>query len=124
MMRGAGALIRDALKAAAAAGLALQLAACGGGAPSATIVDLKAAKPAAAHALRGQIRIAQPTATADLSSERILVRETPLTLATLSGVRLPDTLPSLLRARLVQSFQNAHLTRYIASGAANPEYEL
>ena len=52
------------------------------------------------------------------------MRTTPLTLANLSGVRWPDTLPSLLRARLTQSFQNAGLTRFLAGGGATADYEL
>jgi cholesterol transport system auxiliary component len=123
MMREARALFREVSRIAAAAGLALALGACGGG-PPATIVDLTAAKPPAARPLRGQMRVAQPAASADLNSDRVLVRDTPLTLATLSGVRWPDALPSLLRARLVQSFQNAHLTRFIADGGATAEYQL
>ena len=63
-------------------------------------------------------------ATADLDSNRVLVRTTPLTLANLSGVRWPDTLPSLLRARLTQSFQNAGLARFLAGGGATADYEL
>jgi cholesterol transport system auxiliary component len=122
MMRGAGGRFRTGSKTAAAA-LTLALAACAGGAPS-TIFDLTAAKPPAARPLRAQLRVAQPVATADLDSDRILVRETPLTLATLSGARWPDTLPSLLRARIVQSFQNAGLTRSLAGGGATAEYEL
>jgi cholesterol transport system auxiliary component len=122
-MRGAGGAPQRRPKIVALAALALALSGCGGGAPS-TIVDLTAAKPPATRALRAQIRIAQPVATADLDSDRVLVRTTPLTLANLSGVRWPDTLPSLLRARLTQSFQNAGLTRFLAGGGATADYEL
>ncbi len=107
----------------AVAALALALSGCGGGAPS-NIVDLTAAKPPATRPLRAQVRIAQPVATADLDSDRVLVRTAPLTLANLSGVRWPDTLPSLLKARLTQSFQNAGLTRFLAGGGATADYEL
>jgi cholesterol transport system auxiliary component len=106
---------------AAAAALALVLAACSG-APS-TLIDLTAAKPPPARALRAQFRIGQPTATADLDSDRILVRDR-LTLATLSGVRWPEALPALFRARLAQSFQNAGLARFVDGGAATSDYEL
>ena len=122
MMPGAGGRFRTGSKIAAAA-LALALGACGGGPPS-TIFDLTAAKPPASRPLPAQVSIAQPAATADLDNDRILVRDTPLTLATLSGARWPDTLPSMFRARLVHSFQNAGLTRSLAGGGATADYEL
>ena len=100
------------------------LALCGCASNPATIYDLTAARPPAARPLRAQIRIAQPVATLDLDSERILVRETPLTLATLPGARWPESLASLFRARLVASFQNAGLARYLAGGGATADYEL
>ena len=46
------------------------------------------------------------------------------TLATLAGARWPQTLPALFRARLVQSFQNAGLARWIDGAAANANYEV
>ena len=122
-MQATGELFGGRSKIVAIAALALALGACGGGTPS-TIVDLTAAKPPASRPLRAQLRVAQPVATADLDSDRVLVRDSPLTLATLAGVRWPDTLPSLLRARLVQSFQNAGLTRWLAGGGATADYEL
>jgi cholesterol transport system auxiliary component len=94
---------------AAAGALALALAACASGPP---------------RALRAQIRVGQPTATADLDSDHILVRESQLTLATLGGASWPQALPGLFRARLAQSFQNAGLARWIDGAAANPDYEV
>ena len=123
MMRAAGGVFRGRSKIVAIAALAFALGGCGGGPPS-TIVDLAAARPPAARPLRAQIRVAQPVATADLDGDRVLVRDTPLTLATLPGVRWPDTLPSLLRSRLVQSYQNAGLARWLAGGGATADYEL
>ena len=108
-------------KIVAAFSLALALAACSG--PPSTLFDLTAANPPQARALRAQFRIGQPTATADLDGDRILVRE-QLTLATLSGVRWPEALPALLRARLAQSFQNAGLARFVDGGSATAQYEL
>ncbi len=109
-------------KMAAAATFALALAACAS-APSTTF-DLAAAKPPQARGLRGQIRIGQPTATADLDGERILVRDTPLTLATLAGARWSEALPALFRTRLAQSFQNAGLAHSIDGPAATADYEV
>ena len=122
-MRKAGGPFRRQGTIGAAVAAALTLAACAS-APSLAIVDLGPAKPHAARPLRGQIRVGQPVATADLDSERILVRESDLSLATLPGVKWPQGLPSLFGARLVQSFQNAGLARYMAGGGAVADYEL
>jgi ABC-type uncharacterized transport system auxiliary subunit len=108
---------------AAASALAAALAACAT-APPLQIYDLVPARPPAARPLRAQIQIAQPIATADLDSERILVRDTPVTLALLPGVRWPQSLTSLFQARLVATFQNAGLTRYLAGDGATADYEL
>lgn len=107
---------------AAAGALALALAACAGGPPP-NMYDLAAATPPKAHAVRAQFRVGQPTATADLDSDHILVRESQ-TLATLSGARWAQSLPALFRARLAQSFQNAGLARFIDGPAANASYEV
>jgi cholesterol transport system auxiliary component len=107
---------------AAASVLALALSACASG-PTATLYDLTAARPPPARAVRAQFRVGQPSATADLDSDRILVRDSQ-TLATLAGARWPETLPGLFRARLAQSFQNAGLGRWIDGPAANANYEV
>lgn len=107
---------------AAASALALSLSACASG-PSGTLYDLAAARPPPARAVRAQFRVGLPTATADLDSDRILVRDSQ-TLATLAGARWPETLPGLFRARLAQSFQNAGLARWIDGPAANANYEI
>jgi ABC-type uncharacterized transport system auxiliary subunit len=109
-------------KLAAAGALALALSACASG-PSGTLYDLSAARPPPVRAVGAQFRVGQPTATADLDSDRILVRDSQ-TLATLAGARWPETLPGLFRARLAQSFQNAGLARWIDGPAANANYEV
>jgi cholesterol transport system auxiliary component len=106
----------------AAAGAALvALTGCASG-PS-TTYDLAAARPFSSHGLRAQIRIGQPTATADLDSDHILVRDSQ-TLATLAGASWPEPLPALFRTRLAQSFVNAGLGRAIDGPAANADYEV
>jgi cholesterol transport system auxiliary component len=85
--------------------------------------DLGAARPPPAPGLRAQIRVGQPTATANLDSDRILVRDAE-TLAILEGARWSEPLPALFRARLAQSFQNAGLARWIDGPAANADYEI
>ena len=121
VMRKAGGPIRKRLMAGAAGALALALASCAG-APSA-IFDLGAARPPATRPLGTQIRIADPFATLDLDSDRILVRD-GLALALLPGGRWPQPLSSLFRARLVETFQNAGLARSLAGGPAAADYEL
>lgn len=110
------------LKFAAASVFALALSACASGPPP-TLYDLAAATPPPAHAVRAQFRIGQATATADLDSDHILVRESQ-TLATLAGATWPQPLPTLFRARLAESFQNAGLARWIDGSAANANYEV
>ncbi len=108
-------------KIAAAGAAMLALAACAS-TPS-TIYDLAAARPSSAHGLRAQIRIGQPTATADLDSDHILVRDSQ-TLATLAGASWPEPLPALFRTRLAQSFVNAGLGHAVDGPAANADYEV
>ncbi len=109
------------LKIAAAGVVVLALVACAS-TPS-TIYDLAAARPSSAHGLRAQIRIGQPTATADLDSDHILVRDLQ-TLATLAGASWPEPLPALFRTRLAQSFVNAGLGHAVDGPAANADYEV
>ena len=120
--RGGGFRGRSTCAAASALALTLALSACASG-PAPTLYDLAAATPPPAHAVRAQFRIGQATATADLDSDHILVRESQ-TLATLAGARWPESLPALFRARLAESFQNAGLARWIDGPAANASYEV
>jgi cholesterol transport system auxiliary component len=113
---------RGRLKFVAAGILALAVSACSGGPPP-TLYDLTAATPPPAHAVRAQFRVGQATATADLDSDHILVRESQ-TLATLAGATWPEPLPALFRARLTESFQNAGLARWIDGTAATATYEV
>jgi cholesterol transport system auxiliary component len=98
---------------------ALALAACGGGAPLDTY-NLEAARPGHAQALRGQVRVAEPFASLDLDSDRILVRTPSQQMAVLAGAKWPDRLPRVVRARLIQSFQNAGLAGQVDDGPAAP----
>ena len=118
--RGGGFRSRSAFVVAGAFALALMGCASG---PPPTLYDLAAATPPPAHAVRGQFRVGQATATANLDSDHILVRNSQ-TLETLAGARWPEPLPALFRARLAQSFQNAGLARWIDGPAANASYEV
>jgi ABC-type uncharacterized transport system auxiliary subunit len=113
---------RGRSRSAVAGALALALVGCASG-PSGTLYDLSAARPPPTRGVRAQFRVGQATATADLDSDRILVRNSQ-TLETLAGARWPETLPSLFRARLAESFQNAGLARWIDGPAANANYEV
>ena len=122
MMGRWGVDFRGRSKLAVTGALALALAACASGPPP-TMFDLAAATPPPARGLRAQIRVGQPTATANLDSDRILVRNSD-TLAILEGARWSEALPALFRTRLAQSFQNAGLGRWIDGPAANADYEV
>lgn len=92
--------------------LALLLAGCAS-APDATF-DLSAApsqKPL--RALPGQVSVQEPMATAPIDSDRIVVRPTPDTLAALKGAQWAERLPRLVQTRLLQSFENARLMRFV-----------
>jgi len=119
----AGGRVRGHPQTATAGALALALTACASG-PAPQVYDLSPAQPPRARPLHAQISIAQPVATLDLDSESVLVRTTPMTLATLPQARWPQSLTSLFRARLVASLQNAGLTRYLAAGGATADYQL
>jgi cholesterol transport system auxiliary component len=121
-MREAGGRLGNRWRMAAAAVAALSLGACAS-APEAPIYDLTAAKPPPMRPFPAQIQIAQPVATLDLDSERILVRD-GLNLSLLPGGRWPQQLSSLFRARLVETFQNAGLARSLAGDGARADYEL
>ena len=122
MMGRAGGGFWGRSKFAAVGAVALAVAACASGPPP-TMFDLAAATPPPARGLRAQIRVGQPTATANLDSDRILVRNSD-TLAILEGARWSESLPALFRTRLAQSFQNAGLARWIDGPAANADYEI
>lgn len=102
--------------------LLFALPGCASGPPP-NMYDLSAARPPPARSVRAQFRVGQPTATADLDSDRILVRNGQA-LATLADARWPQQLPQLFRARLAQSFQNAGLARWTDGPAANANYEV
>jgi phospholipid/cholesterol/gamma-HCH transport system substrate-binding protein len=101
--------------------LTLALAACGGGG-GATLdtYDLQAANPGRAHALRAHVRVDEPFASLDLDSDRILVRTRSQQMAVLAGAKWPDRLPLVVRARLIQSFQNAGLAGQVGDNLAAP----
>lgn len=71
------------------------------------------AGPARAARARGQLVIELPAATSPADSDRIVVRPTPDTVATLKGAQWAENLPRLVQTRLLQSFENARLLRAV-----------
>ena len=56
---------------------------------------------------RAQILVTEPTAVQALNTNRIAVRTGPSSLGYISGGQWADTLPKLLQARLVESFEQS-----------------
>jgi cholesterol transport system auxiliary component len=110
---------------ALALAMALPLAGCASG-PDTTF-DLSAAPFAkAVRAPRGQVAVSEPVATAPADSDRIVVRPTPDTLATIKGAQWAERLPRLVQTRLLQSFENARLLRHVSrpDGRVVAQYSL
>jgi cholesterol transport system auxiliary component len=92
--------------------LAAPLAGCASSVPA--TFDLSATPSARpARALRAQVAVTEPIATAPADSDRIVVRPTPDTVATLKGAQWAERLPRLIQTRLLQSFENARLQRSV-----------
>jgi cholesterol transport system auxiliary component len=105
-----------ACKISLALSVSLLAAACGGSAPE--TFDLSAASVPEVHKLRKQIAIREPLTSLELDSQRILVRTSPETVAYLTGAQWSDRLPTLIQTRLVQTFQNAHLSGSVGRAGA------
>eukprot|EP01037_Dinobryon_pediforme_P013367 gene13367-13482_t len=103
----------------------LVLAGCAG--TPLTSYDLSALPAASAkQASHIQLVIAEPLAVAALDSERILVRGTDNSLAYLGGAQWSARLPTIVQARLVQSFENSHSLSRVARPGDRivPDYQL
>lgn len=106
--------------AAAALGL---LAACAG--PPRTSYDIGAAEGGfPARAPRGQLAVFEPVAIEPVVSDRIVVRTSSETLATLGGAQWVDRLPVLVQTRLVESFENARLLRAVGRSGIVADHNL
>ena len=83
------------------------VAACAGAGPTPDTYDL--ALPANVEDIRGgtsaQILVREPRALAALSTNRIIVRASPIEVTLLGGVQLPDRLPIVVQARLIEAFE-------------------
>ena len=63
---------------------------------------------------RAQILVKVPTALKAIDSDRIIVKPTPSVVTYLAGAQWSDTVPRLLQAKLVESFENAGATHATA----------
>ncbi len=87
--------------------LVLLIGGCSSGAPLATY-DLTAINGLRkSGAVRGQIIVTEPVASAALETDRVLVRPQPESLAYLTGAKWSARLPALVQTRLIQSFENS-----------------
>ena len=63
---------------------------------------------------RAQILVKVPTALSSVDSDRIIVKPTPTVVTYLAGAQWSDTVPRLVQAKLVESFENSGATRATA----------
>lgn len=103
------------LRCATVALLISTLSSCAGEAPRETF-DLSA--PEQISGVRGgsraQILVKVPTALSSVDSNRIIVRPSGSVVTYLAGAQWTDTVPKLVQAKLVESFENARATRATA----------
>jgi cholesterol transport system auxiliary component len=90
----------------AAAMALLGLAACG--TPPAATFDLIAPPISKSLPGRSQVVVVEPAALQLINSDRIIVRPKDGQVSYLSGAQWADRLPSLIQARLIQTFENGH----------------
>jgi cholesterol transport system auxiliary component len=99
------------------------LAACAG--PPRTNYDVGAATGGfPARAARGQLAVFEPVAIQPVLSDRIVVRTSPETFATLGGAQWVDRLPILVQTRLVESFENARVLRGVGRSGIVADHNL
>ena len=110
---------------AAALALVLPLAGCASGPPATFDLSAAAAKRPL-RALGAQVAVTEPVATAPVDTDRIVVRPTPDTVALLKGAQWAERLPRLMQTRLLQSFENARLLRFVSrpDGRVVAQYSL
>jgi cholesterol transport system auxiliary component len=109
-----------------ALGLAASLGACASGGAVDTF-DLTAAtfsRPV--RPPRGQVVVTEPLTLSPADSDRIVIRPTPATVATIKGAQWVERLPRLVQTRLIQSFENGRVLRAVTRPDAriNAQYEL
>ena len=84
-------------------------------APPLATFDLSAPTvQAKARQMRAILVVQEPIAAAPLDGDRIVVRVGGTSIAVVKGAQWADRLPRLLQNRLVQTFENAQLTRHVS----------
>ncbi len=100
----------------------------GSGKPSPQIYELSAPTtfPALARIPAGQLLLPDPTSLAIFETERVLVRAAEGDSPVLERAQWPDTLPKLVRARLIESFEHAGYTKVMGrvSDVPQADYQL
>ena len=93
----------------------------GGGKPTRAqvVYDLTAPTqfPAIAGAPRGQLIVAEPTALIVFETRKFLVRPNPSDEPTFANAEWSDNAPKLLQAKIIQSFENAGLSKTVSRPA-------
>lgn len=93
----------------------------GGGAANAAqvVYDLTAPTQfaAIAGALRGQLIVAEPTALIALETRKFLIRPNPSDEQTFAKAEWSDNAPKLLQAKIIQTFENAGLSKTVSRPA-------
>lgn len=100
--------------------LTVAVGACSSGPPPA-VYDLSAPSARVRSALPLQVLVAEPAAVQILSGQQIIVKDAGGSISTLGGGQWAASLPSLVQARLIHTFENASQIRAVArpsSGAA------
>jgi phospholipid/cholesterol/gamma-HCH transport system substrate-binding protein len=89
-----------------------------GGAPSKPppVYDLTAPRafPGSAKPPRGQLVVPEPTALVTLETQKILIRSNGGEMSFIDNGQWSDSLPKLVQAKVVQSFENANYLRTVA----------
>lgn len=69
--------------------------------------------------LRQQIVVAEPTASAAVSTDRIAVQPSPLKVEFLPGVRWIDNAPAIIQTLLIESFENSQKVDAVGRSAVS-----
>lgn len=105
----------------AACGLAL--AACSSG-PAPTTYDLSAPAARVRSTIGFQVAVGEPAAVQALSGQQIIVKDAGGTITFLGGAQWAASLPSLVQARLVHTFENASQIRAVARSSSGATGDL
>ncbi len=87
-----------------------------------TVYDLTAPRafPGLAKVPDRQLAIPEPTATLGLDTQRILVSAAPGEPPAFADVQWSDSIPKLIQARIIQSFENAQFPRVVRGSETTP----